>query len=288
MAADEAWSITTTGHAVSWFQIERFTDAIGDHNPLFADDEVARASGHPARLAPPTMIDSFNPFYAGTELPVAQEYPYEFSGGDRYVLHAPVAAGHVVDVHTRIGTIHDRVRRDGSSRIRLVEYVKDYHEAETGRALATVTWTYANFEGVPTASSPGPYEVPRDGWDEIEPFTDELDRVKIAKWAGAVGDYARLHIDYPYVTRERDLDDVVGHGPRTTAMLARVMTDWLGAAGQLLELDVRYRANSYPGDVLTAHGWVRPGNDGTHEAILAVVNQDGIAVTTGTARARRD
>ncbi|CAM5740058.1 hypothetical protein MAUB1S_01279 [Mycolicibacterium aubagnense] len=36
--------------------IHHWTDAIGDKNPIYVDEEAAKAAGHPGIVAPPAMI----------------------------------------------------------------------------------------------------------------------------------------------------------------------------------------------------------------------------------------
>lgn len=284
----ERWSMTTAGHVVEAGQVKRAADAVGDRSPLRSDREYAVRQGYRERVAPPTFVDSFNPFYAGEPYPVEQEYPYEFSGGDAYHLYRPVCVGDVIDVCSSIKEIEDRIRKDRRSRLRSVVYEKQYVDRETAEPVATVLWTYVNFEGKSTVQVPVKFAVPTPPWEELPPAVDSLDMTKIVQWAAAMGDWARLHYDYPFATRERGLRDVVGHGPRTTALLARVLTDWLGPTGRVAWLETRYRSSTYPGDELTARAWVQPapatdvGN--AFDARLALVNQDGIAVTEGTAR----
>ena len=287
----EHWSVTTTGHLVEAGQVKRAADAVGDRSPLRSDREYAVAQGFRERVAPPTFVDSCNPFYAGEPYPVSQEYPYEFSGGDVYHLLRPVCVGDVIDVRLSIKEIEDRIRKDGKSRLRRVVYEKQYVDSATGDPVATVLWTYVNFEGTSTVQAPVKFVEPGPPWEELPQAVDTLDMTKIVQWAAAMGDWARIHYDYPFATRERGLRDVVGHGPRTTALLARVLTDWLGPTGQVTRLETRYRSSTYPGDELTARAWVQPapagGRGDAFDASLALVNQDGIAVTEGTAHVER-
>ncbi|HUK41532.1 MAG TPA: MaoC family dehydratase N-terminal domain-containing protein [Candidatus Acidoferrales bacterium] len=41
---------------VSASDVRRYVDATGDANPLWLDDEFARAAGYPSRLLPPTLV----------------------------------------------------------------------------------------------------------------------------------------------------------------------------------------------------------------------------------------
>jgi uncharacterized OB-fold protein/acyl dehydratase len=43
-------------HPVNQPMIDHWTDAIGDKNPIYADEAAARAAGHPGVVAPPAMI----------------------------------------------------------------------------------------------------------------------------------------------------------------------------------------------------------------------------------------
>lgn len=36
--------------------IHHWVDAIGDKNPIYVDEQAARAAGHPGIVAPPAMI----------------------------------------------------------------------------------------------------------------------------------------------------------------------------------------------------------------------------------------
>ncbi|MEU0495047.1 bifunctional MaoC family dehydratase N-terminal/OB-fold nucleic acid binding domain-containing protein [Mycobacterium sp. NPDC006124] len=43
-------------HPVNQPMIDHWTDALGDANPIYHDDDAARAAGHPGVVAPPAMI----------------------------------------------------------------------------------------------------------------------------------------------------------------------------------------------------------------------------------------
>ncbi|MDY6997078.1 MAG: bifunctional MaoC family dehydratase N-terminal/OB-fold nucleic acid binding domain-containing protein [Actinomycetota bacterium] len=46
----------TGRHPVNQPMIDHWLDAMGDKNPIYVDDEAARAAGHPGVVAPPAMI----------------------------------------------------------------------------------------------------------------------------------------------------------------------------------------------------------------------------------------
>src|SRR6476660_4758448 len=43
-------------HPVNQPMVDHWLDAIGDRNPIYVDDEAAKAAGHPGIVAPPAMV----------------------------------------------------------------------------------------------------------------------------------------------------------------------------------------------------------------------------------------
>ena len=43
-------------HPVNQPMVDHWLDAIGDGNPIYVDEEAAKAAGHPGIVAPPAMI----------------------------------------------------------------------------------------------------------------------------------------------------------------------------------------------------------------------------------------
>ena len=46
-------------HPVNEPMIAHWVEAMGDHNPVYVDDEAARAAGFPGVIAPPTMLQAW-------------------------------------------------------------------------------------------------------------------------------------------------------------------------------------------------------------------------------------
>lgn len=67
---------------------------------------------------------------------------------------------------------------------------------------------------------------------------------RLVKYAGATGDFYELHYDIDFA-KSLGHPDVALHGMLKAAYLARVVTDWLGPHGDLLELSVHYRGLDY-------------------------------------------
>jgi acyl dehydratase len=122
-------------------------------------------------------------------------------------------------------------------------------------------------------------------------LVENLTRTQIVQYAGASGDYNPLHTDEPFARDVAGYPGVFAHGMLTMGMTGRLLTDWVGD-GRLLEYGVRFTAQVWPGDTLTATATVREvtSQNGDPVALIDIVtvNQTGIAVVTGTAAARLD
>jgi acyl dehydratase len=64
-------------------------------------------------------------------------------------------------------------------------------------------------------------------------------RVDLVMYAGASGDFNVIHWN-ERVARSVGLPDVIAHGMFTMAQAARVVTDWAGDPGAILEYGVRF------------------------------------------------
>ncbi|MFF7246698.1 MaoC family dehydratase [Embleya sp. NPDC008237] len=64
-------------------------------------------------------------------------------------------------------------------------------------------------------------------------------RETLVRYAGASGDFNPIHWNGRFAT-EVGLPDVIAHGMFTMAEAARVVTDWLGDPGALIEFGVRF------------------------------------------------
>jgi acyl dehydratase len=109
------------------------------------------------------------------------------------------------------------------------------------------------------------------------------------KYAGASGDFARVHVDVPYALSGGHRD-VFGQGMFSAGFLSNAVTSWVGV-GAVKEFETQFRAQLFPGDTLTASAAVTEvdGTGGEERATLdlEVENQDGDAVVVGTAVVER-
>jgi acyl dehydratase len=89
-------------------------------------------------------------------------------------------------------------------------------------------------------------------------------RVDLVRYAGASGDFNSIHWNERFA-KDVGLPDVIAHGMFTMATAARVLTDWAGDPGAVVEYGVRFtRPVVVPdpdGATLTVGGEVRAVRD---------------------------
>jgi acyl dehydratase len=83
------------------------------------------------------------------------------------------------------------------------------------------------------------------GYDEVEvgtelpPGTFPVTRDTLVRYAGASGDFNPIHWNERFA-KEVGLPDVIAHGMFTMAEAVRVVTDWTGDPGAVVEYSVRF------------------------------------------------
>lgn len=82
-------------------------------------------------------------------------------------------------------------------------------------------------------------------FDEVEVGTElpaasfPVTRATLVRYAGASGDFNPIHWNEKFAT-EVGLPDVIAHGMFTMAEAIRVVTDWVGDPGAVVEYGVRF------------------------------------------------
>ena len=74
---------------------------------------------------------------------------------------------------------------------------------------------------------------------ELPALTVNLHRVDLVRYAGGSGDFNPIHWNQRFA-QAVGLPDVIAHGMLTMASAARVVTDWVGDPGALVEYGVRF------------------------------------------------
>lgn len=100
--------------------IRRFAEALGDYNPIYYDEEYARASGYPTIVAPPTFPASFHSAADLREL---------LGVGIKSLLHAeqafeyerPILAGDRIYVSTKVADVLEKTGPAGKMDVAVIE-----------------------------------------------------------------------------------------------------------------------------------------------------------------------
>jgi acyl dehydratase len=129
------------------------------------------------------------------------------------------------------------------------------------------------------------YEAVRLG-DELPALSKgPIDRVQLARYAGASGDFNPVHVDEAYA-RSLGMPSVYAPGMLVMGMVGQLVADWSRGA-QLRRFGVRFSKIVWPGDLVVAKGRVmeRWGDNGRYFADVEVwaENQKGELLLRGSA-----
>ncbi|RSM65727.1 dehydratase [Amycolatopsis sp. WAC 01376] len=75
--------------------------------------------------------------------------------------------------------------------------------------------------------------------EELTPLTVDVTREQLVRYAGASLDFNPIHWNEAFA-KEVGLPDVIAHGMLTMALGARLVTDWLGDPGRLVDYFARF------------------------------------------------
>ena len=100
--------------------IRRFVEAIGDPNPIYVDEEAARAAGYRGIVAPPTFP---------AVLSVNERFRHSLDLGTRALLHSeqqleyarPILAGDRITVRSRVADLQEKAGASGPMDILVLE-----------------------------------------------------------------------------------------------------------------------------------------------------------------------
>lgn len=113
-----------------------------------------------------------------------------------------------------------------------------------------------------------------------------VDRVQLARYAGASGDFNPLHVDEVYA-KGLGMPSVYAPGMLIMGFLGQLLSDW-GRGAQLRRYSVKFNKIVWPGDTVVCKGRVtdRWGEDGRYyaEIDLWAENQKGELVLRGQAQ----
>jgi acyl dehydratase len=75
--------------------------------------------------------------------------------------------------------------------------------------------------------------------DELPPLSVRVTRADLIRYAGASGDFNPIHWNERFA-REVGLPGVIAHGMLTMGLAGRIVTEWAGDPGAVVEYGVRF------------------------------------------------
>lgn len=111
--------------------IRRFAESMGDYNPVYYNEEYAKASGYPTIIAPPTFPYSF---YLGTDLRELLGVPLRalLNAEVTFDYERPLYAGDRLLVTSRVAEVGERPSATGRMEVAVIE---DEGRDEEGRLV---------------------------------------------------------------------------------------------------------------------------------------------------------
>ena len=100
------------------------------------------------------------------------------------------------------------------------------------------------------------FEDVTEGMELPSKIKGPLTVTDLVKFAGASGDYAKIHHDREYARNMAGLPDIILHGQAKLAFMAHVATDWIGLRGRIRKISAQYRGMDVVGDTITSRGKV--------------------------------
>jgi acyl dehydratase len=121
---------------------------------------------------------------------------------------------------------------------------------------------------------------PRVG-DELPARDFPIARADLVRYAGASGDFNPIHWNERFA-KSVGLPDVIAHGMFTMATAVRVVTDWVGDPGAVIEYGVRFTrpvvVSDADGATVTVSGEVREVRDDGLLEVALTATVDGETV----------
>ncbi|WIV58825.1 MaoC family dehydratase [Amycolatopsis nalaikhensis] len=118
--------------------------------------------------------------------------------------------------------------------------------------------------------------------DELPTIEVRVTRDQLVRYAGASLDFNPIHWNEAFA-KDVGLPDVIAHGMLTMALAGRLVTDWLGDPGRLVDLSARFTRpvvvpNTPEGALVEFSGKVGAVNDDGTARIDLVAKFDGKTV----------
>ncbi|GAA0710803.1 hypothetical protein Drose_24765 [Dactylosporangium roseum] len=124
--------------------------------------------------------------------------------------------------------------------------------------------------------------------DELPVLETTVSRAQLFFFSAATYNGHRIHYDRDWATTVEGHPDILVHGPLQSALMMKVLTDWVGTRGRVVSMSITNRASAYPDQLLRFCATVtgrRRGADAADlvDVELRALNQEGTVLMSGKA-----
>jgi len=129
-------------------------------------------------------------------------------------------------------------------------------------------------------------------WDDIEEGAEialeneEMSSQRLVVWAAASGDFYQIHYDDGFA-KNNQLPDIIVHGALKGMLIGRLLDEWTGSDGRIVNWGVSYRGMDPAREPLRVWGTVtkkyEEGGESLIDLDVGVAQADGTQTTPGTA-----
>jgi len=251
-------------------KLREFAVAVGETDPVYHDEQAAKAAGHPDLPAVPTfpIVLSFRAGAAVTGDPeLGLDYSRVVHGEQAFTYQRPLRAGDRLLAVARVAAIETKGRHE------LMTTVTDVTTEDgepvcqaSGLLISRGTAAEGGGSSVAPAQAPPPATATAGlgarrsaagvaAGDDIGELREPIDRLDLIRYAGASGDFNVIHWNDEAATAV-GLPGVIAHGMYSMGVAARLVTGWAGDPAALRRLRVRFSAMIRPGQTLRVGGEV--------------------------------
>ena len=116
--------------------------------------------------------------------------------------------------------------------------------------------------------------------EELPERSNTIDRAQLVMYAGASGDFNPIHWNEEFA-KMVGLPGVIAHGMFNMALVARVVSDWVGDPAAVRKLSVQFRKEVRPEEKIVAKGRIAEKDESERTVrieLWAEVERDGDTV----------
>ena len=128
-------------------------------------------------------------------------------------------------------------------------------------------------------------------WDDVSEgqeisLQEPMSSQRLVIWAAASGDFYQIHYDDGFA-KNNNLPDIIVHGALKGMLVGRLLDEWTGDAGRIVNWNVSYRGMDAARQDLRIWGKVTKkydeGGEGRVDLNVGVTQPDGTETTPGSA-----